>query len=270
MVDKVNPQWLKFGKQVRLLRERHGLSQDQLSRSMTISPAMLSAIERGIRGCKPEHAEQIDRALNTGGRVRRLWEGLPSGNGFPDWFRDVVELQREASEIREYHPLLIPGLLQTEEYARTILRDGQPTDSAAEIDEQVRARMDRQSILSSDRPPLLLVVLDETLLRRPIGGREIMGRQLEHLLEASAIPHVVIQVVPMATEHHPGLSGAFTLITVPNRGVVLYMETRISGTPVDDPDGVEEYVRLYGELRGVALPPAASRGLIEKVRGEFQ
>lgn len=270
MVQKVNAQWLRFGRQVRLHREQARLSQDQLARMIPVSPAMLSAIERGVRGVKPGYAEQFDEALNTDGKLRHLWENLNKSNGFPLWYRDVVRMEREASEIREYHPLLIPGLLQTKEYARTILRDGRPADTDLEINELVTARMERQSILAADRPPLLLAVLDETVLRRPIGGREIMGRQLDHLLEASTGPHVVVNVVPLNTEHHPGLSGPFTLITVPEKGEILYLETRRSGAPVDDEDEVRNYVRLYGELRSVALPPAASRELIKTVRGDFQ
>lgn len=227
-------------------------------------------MERGVRGTKADYLDQIDQVLNTGGQVRQLWERATGSNAFPEWFRDIEQLQRKASEIREYHPLLVPGLLQCEAYARTIIRLGNPTSSAAEIDEQVRARMSRQTLLASDRPPLLLVALDEMVLRRPFGGPETMVRQLDHLLEVSEQPHVVVQAVPLATEYHPGLDGAFTLITVPGQAEILFLETRISGTPVDDPEGVQEYSRVFGELRGVALPPVASRELMERIRREFQ
>ncbi len=269
MVQKIDPRWLRFGTQLRRLREQAGVSQDRLARSLNVSASMLSAMERGARGTKADYLNQIDRVLNTGGQVRQLWERMTGSNAFPVWFRDIEQLQRKASEIREYHPLLIPGLLQCEEYARTIIRVGNPTHSKAEVDEQVQGRVNRQALLTSERPPLLLVVLDETVLRRPFGGATTMVRQLEHLLELSREPHVVLQIVPFGTERHPGLDGAFTLITVSGQAEILYLESKVSGTPVDDTDGVQVCSRIFGELRGVALPPVASRELMEKVRGEF-
>ncbi|GAA1986032.1 helix-turn-helix transcriptional regulator [Nocardiopsis rhodophaea] len=245
------------------------MTQDQLAKALNVSASMLSAMERGARGTKVEYVDEIDRILNTGGKVRLLWERTNGSNAFPDWFRDIEQLQRRASEIREWHPTLIPGLLQCEEYARMIIRIGTPTASDAAIDEKVRARMNRQTILTSEHPPLLLAVVDESVFIRPFGGRGTMARQLDHLLAISRKPHVVVQVVPLSTEYHPGLDGAFTLITVPERGEVLYMETRVSGTPMDGPEEVQEYSRVYGELRGVALPPVASRELLEEKRGEL-
>ncbi|EOR72648.1 helix-hairpin-helix DNA-binding motif-containing protein [Thermobifida fusca TM51] len=106
---------------------------------------MLSAVERGIRNCKPDLAAQIDHVLNTGGKVRRLWEINHTNSAFPHWFRDIVQLQRAASEIWEFQIALIPGLLQTKEYARTRIQLAQPTASVEEIDQKVRARLDRQS-----------------------------------------------------------------------------------------------------------------------------
>ncbi|AAZ54302.1 helix-turn-helix motif [Thermobifida fusca YX] len=145
MADRVNPHWLKLGSQIRLLREAQGLSQAQLSQALNISQAMLSAVERGIRNCKPDLAAQIDHVLNTGGKVRRLWEINHTNSAFPHWFRDIVQLQRAASEIWEFQIALIPGLLQTKEYARTRIQLSQPTASVEEIDQKVRARLDRQS-----------------------------------------------------------------------------------------------------------------------------
>lgn len=253
MVEKVRPQWLKVGRQVRQLREAQGISQEQLSRSMTVEPAMLSAIERGIRGCKPEYAQQIDQALNTEGKIARLLDStLNTGSGLAAWAHDVVQLQQQASEIRQFQLGLVPGLLQTEEYARTMLRGGQPHDTETEIEEQVQTRIRRQDLLERDKPPVLLVVLDHSVLFRPVGGHEIMGRQLGHLMALSDSPYIVIQVVPTRTPHHPGLSGSFQLIRIPHRTEVAYLETLVSGTPIDDVDHVGEYARMFGELRGVA------------------
>ena len=127
-------------------------------------------------------------------------------------------LERAASEIWVYHPLMVPGLLQTEEYAAHILRVSHPLGhSSREIEELVRGQMERKAIFDQERPPRLIVVVDEGVLRRPTGGREVMRRQIGHLLQESSRPFVSIQVVPYDSEHHPGLSNGFALFTVPGR-----------------------------------------------------
>ncbi|MEY9211948.1 hypothetical protein ABH917_001394 [Thermobifida halotolerans] len=133
----------------------------------------------------------------------------------------------------------------------------------------MRGRMNRKKIFDRERPPRLVVVVDEGVLRRPTGGREVMKRQLGNLLEESEKPHVSVQVVPYDSDHHPGLTNSFMLFTVPRRNPVLYVETRRSGTPTDDSDAVDDYSQLFSDLRGAALPLGASRQLIAQIQGEF-
>ncbi|MDA0566038.1 helix-turn-helix domain-containing protein [Streptomonospora sp. S1-112] len=268
MVERTNPKWVRFGRELRRIRDQSGLSQQQLGREISVSHAMISAMERGARGARREHVERIDQVLSTGGTLVRALERLSEHNGFPTWFRGVVSLEQQATEIKSFQPLLVHGLLQTEDYARTILRDGRPMDTDAEIEELVQARMARQSILASDHAPLLLLVLDETAIQRPVGGPRIMRAQLDHLLEASESSRVTLQIVPLATENNPGLSGPFTLLYVQGADI-LYMETPLSGAPVEALEEVSQYARLLGDIRGVALPPRESRKLIEAARGEF-
>jgi hypothetical protein len=144
---------------------------------------------------------------------------------------------------------------------------------AIQVEELVQARIARQELLWNDNPPRVFVVLDESVLIRPVGGREIMSRQLESLLSASETSaHVVVQVVPMSTAPHPGLDGSFQLIKLPEpqKGQVLVLETRVSGAPEDSPEHVGEYAQAFEDLRAAALPPAASRDLIRKAQGELQ
>ncbi|GAA3750249.1 helix-turn-helix domain-containing protein [Salinactinospora qingdaonensis] len=270
MPKKVKPQWVGFGRELRRWREQQGFTQGQLGDRVSISYGLVSAFERGTQAPKLDYVERIDQALSSGGALVRLWHAANKGNGLASWFRGLASLIQQASELREYNPMLIPGLLQTNDYARTILRAGQPGDTDDEIEEQVAARMSRQSILSSERPPHLVEILDEAVLRRPVGGREIMAQQLKRLLDAISGSRLTLQVIPLSTEHHPGLSEAFSLVAVPERGEALYMETRMSATAVDEPEVVAAYNRHFGDLRGAALPPAASRELIESIRGEFQ
>ncbi|WP_344972343.1 helix-turn-helix domain-containing protein [Salinactinospora qingdaonensis] len=258
-----------MGREIRRLRRQAGLSQDDLGRSVGMTYGMISAIERGIRGVKPDYLKQIDAHLSTDGKLIRLWESL-NKDRFPSWLRDVLELERQAVEVREWHPVLIPGLLQTEEYARTIVRNGRPTDMDDEVDGIVAARMARQDILKQERPPLLLVVLDETVIRRPVGGADVMRPQLDELLKMSHAPRVTIQIVPFTAEQHPGLSGPFRLLQDSEGNDVLYLEHVLSGTPVEERDEINHCARLYSDLRGVALPPEESRDLIERAKGELQ
>lgn len=259
----------RFGNEMRRHREQAGISQKQLARAVLMSQSMISGLELGQKSTRRDHVARIDDALNTNGLLMRRWESLNSYNGFPDWFKDVVTLERGATEIWEYQPLLVPGILQTKSYAKTIIRLGRPADTEQEIDHQVKARIDRQTILTSERSPLLMSVIDETVLRRPIGGCETMKSQLDHLLKVASWPRATVQVIPMTTEYHPGLDGGFQLLTVPDKGRVLYIETRISGTPVDEPESVDDFVGLYGDLRGIALPPNESRKLMETIRSEY-
>ncbi|WP_281260757.1 helix-turn-helix domain-containing protein [Murinocardiopsis flavida] len=269
MGDQARAQWVRFGRELRRVRAQQGMTQQQLGKSVSVSYAMISAIERGVRGARRDLVEQIDHLLSTKGSLLRLWETVGSSSGgFPDWFRSTADLEQRASEIKTSQPLLIHGLLQTEGYARTILRDGRPTDTEAEIDELVAGRLERQAVMERDRPPSFLMVLDETAVRRPVGGREIMKAQLTRVLEASERSHVVVQVLPQASANNPALNGPFTLITA-EETEILYMETPLSGTVIDAPRIVGQYGRLLGDIRGVALPPRESRVLIDTVRGEY-
>jgi hypothetical protein len=229
---------------------------------------MLSAMERGARGIKREHLERVDRELDTGNALVNLWDST-SDSALPTWYQDAAKRERASTEIWEYHPLLVPGLLQTEAYARCLLTMGLPRESPAEIDDLLQARMDRKTILRSDRPPFIVVVLDGSVLIRPVGGKRVMHEQLGHLLDLSERPNVSIQVIPFETEYHPGLYHAFSLFMVPNQGTVLYTENRHSGAPTDDPVIVADYARHYGDLRGAALPREASLQLIAQAQREF-
>lgn len=230
---------------------------------------MLGAIERGQRRCKPDYAPAIDRVLATGTLVTDWTARLSATTGLPSQYETVGELEEAASTIREYQLGFVPGRLQTSAYARAVLRIGSPRAAEDELDALVATRLARQELLTGARRPLYQVVVDETVLRRPIGGRGTMGPQLAHLAAMSALPNISVQVVPMTTERHPGLSGSFELYTT-SEGPVVYLESRISGESFRDTASIDEYEQAFGDLRGVALPPEASRELIETVQGEAQ
>lgn len=265
MAHVIKERWLRLGRQIRGYRERAGLSQQEVAQKIMVSPTMLSAMERGTRGIKREHLERLDKVLGTGGTLVDSWD-ISSDAGIPEWYQDGTERERAAYEIRTYQPLVIPGLLQTERYAQSLLRAGLPTSPTDEIARLVRGRMDRQAVLAKKDPPRLVAIIEETVLRRPFGGRDLMADQLAYLLSKLQEQHISIHVVPFDTEYHPGLPEAFSLYSLHDRPDILYLETRRAGSATTD---VGDYARLFRDLLGAALPPPASRKLIAQIQGEF-
>ncbi|MFC4563110.1 helix-turn-helix transcriptional regulator [Nocardiopsis mangrovi] len=246
------------------------MTQSQLARAVNMVQSHLSSIELGKKGTTGDQVKRLDVVLSAGGVLESRWQELHERkNGYADWFAGTAVLEGTATDIKVNSPLLVPGLFQTEGYARTIIRYGDRTATPADVEEQVLGRLERQKILASDQGPIVTVVLDESVLRRNLGGDTIMKAQIEHLIEISALPRTTIHVVEMSSEYQPGLDGTFHLFTVPDHGELVYTETRISGYPVDDPEAVQEYVGLFGELRGAALSPAASRELMNQIRREY-
>ncbi|MDS1270175.1 helix-turn-helix transcriptional regulator [Lipingzhangella sp. LS1_29] len=245
------------------------MTQQQLAKAVLLSQSQLSGIELGNKGTTTEQIRRLDTVLNTGGVLLRRWQDMQRSDGYAEWFRGVVPLEQESTEIRAYQPLTVPGLLQTENYARSLIRQGRPTASTDEIDKQVQGRLQRQAVLQADPGPRLLAVVEEHVLRRPIGGRAIMREQLDHLREVATWSRVTVQIVPMNTEQHYGTDGAFLMFTVAGQGTIVYTETRVSGTPLDSPTVVEDYTNVFAELRGVALPPRASQTLLTEIHQEL-
>jgi transcriptional regulator with XRE-family HTH domain len=260
----------RFGNELRTWREHAGLTQMQFSSAVPISQSQVSAIERGAKGTTEAQVRRFDDVLNTQGALLRRWhDSRKNEQGYASWFVGVAEIEQQASEIREYCPLLISGLLQSKSYAHAVLRTGRPTDTDEEITELVTRRIQRQELLNAPRPPVLWVIIEEHVLRRPIGGPQILSDQLTTLLDISEHPKVTVSVVPADTEVHPGQDGPFLIFTVPGKGDVCYSETRVSGTPSDDPEVIRSYRGVFAEIAGVALPPKASRQLISRVKKEL-
>ncbi|MDA2814144.1 helix-turn-helix transcriptional regulator [Nocardiopsis sp. RSe5-2] len=269
MVGKNSARWARVGRQIHAEREKVGIPLKDLAEATGISAAMLSAMERGKRGIKRSHVVKIDAALGTKKILEGVWDGSAESDLLPPWFQQAAQRERAATEIRQYSLTVVPGLVQTEDYMRTLLRSGLPNAPTAKLEELVQARRTRQRLLEGEVPPRLLLILDETVLRRPVGGRAIMRNQLDRLVEVADWPYVSVQVVPFATEHHPGLSNGFVLYRV-DGGYLLWLETRRSGTGSQDAEAVDDYLRLFGDLQGAALPAAASLKLIKEIRGEFE
>jgi hypothetical protein len=181
---------------------------------------------------------------------------------FPDWSRRFIELSATAVRIREYAAHTVPGLLQTEDYARAVLSVGRTLTSATQLTERVAFRMDRQERLCSDDCPDLVVILDESVLRRPIGSPAVMREQLRRLLATEHDPHIAVQVLPFAAGAQPGMGGSLTVLTLDDGSEVAYTEGADFGQLIDEPEDVTAYLLSYDQLRANALPPDMSLDML--------
>ena len=256
-----------FGAMLRYYRERAGLSRTELARQISKSVSLIQAIELGQRAATADVTEDLERVLPADGALTRLRDEIGDGLGYqayPSWFQEWLASEREAKKLRWFGPVLVPGLLQTEDYARAIFgtRFG-VTDE--EIDEQVAARLKRREILARDQPPALWVIVDEMVLRRAVGGRYVMREQVGHLIEVSRRPHVSVQVISSAVGVHLGLcAGGFAIADFEGAPAVGYQETACQGQFVDRREDVETLLECWDTLVREALPWAASQALLEE------
>lgn len=252
-----------FGSELRRLRVEAGWTQEQLGDEINYSAALVGMVETARRMPSRDFAEACDRAFDTGGLLVRMWP-LVRKEAYPTWFRPFVDLEREAHTLRSWELAVVPGLLQTTEYARELLRSW-PGTTEGQVEEMVAARIERQTILASDRPPLMWFVMDEGVLHRPIGDPEIMRGQLQALVEASPHSHVKIQLVPRSAGAHPGVLGAFAIASFDRAPDVAFLASAGEGHVTDYPAEVRSVASVYDTIRTEALPVGASLDLITKV-----
>jgi transcriptional regulator with XRE-family HTH domain len=253
-----------FAAELRHARAARGLTQEALAEKIAYSPSLVGMIETGRRIPTLDLAERCDAALETSGVLTRMHR-LVATEAYPSWFRPWVELEKAATSLRSWQPMIVDGLLQTAEYARAVLRAARPYDRDEAIDQLVTARMDRQSILERDDAPRLWVVLDETVLSRPVGETSVMADQLDRLIAAGRDPGVTIQVMPAAAGAHPGLLGPFVLAGFDSSPDVAYLDNALAGQVVERAEDVTHVAGLYDTIRAEALSPRASADLITQV-----
>ncbi|MEU7896423.1 helix-turn-helix transcriptional regulator [Nonomuraea sp. NPDC049152] len=252
-----------FGSELREFRTRAGLSQEQLAERLSYSLSLVCAIELARRTPSRDFAERADLVLDTGGSLLRLWP-LVRQAAYPAWFRPWLEIEQTARTLQTWQPLLIPGLLQTEDYAREVFRR-EPAATAEQAEEAVSARMTRQAVLRRRDPPMYWVVLDEWVVRRTVGSAATMRGQVRALLESAELPNVTVQVVPVDAQAVPGLTGAFVIAKVSGEPDLVYLESAGEGYVTDRPADVESIARRYDVIRSLALPVHASLNLLSKV-----
>ena len=253
-----------FGAKIRAHRERADMSLEGLSDIVNVSRSHLARIETAEVMSPPSLPGRLDAAFGTDGIFEELYR-LASREIHPDQFRRHMELESRSRRIEAYAVQIVPGLVQTEDYARAQFVISSPKATRDEIEELVTARMSRQALLGADPPPDLSLILDEGVLRRGFGGPAVMRAQLTRLAELAHTPTTVVQVVPFELGGHALAGGTLKLMTLDNGARVAYEESISTGTLLEDVGIVAERQRAYDLLRACAMSPGDSAALIRSV-----
>ncbi|GAA3372757.1 helix-turn-helix transcriptional regulator [Streptomyces sannanensis] len=250
-----------YGAELRRHREAAGMSLARLAEVLNYSKTYLGNIETADRMTPRDLSPKLDAAFDTDGHFVRLY-ALAKREAHPDKYRRYMDLEAEAVDIRHYAGHLVPGVLQTEAYARALLRAGDPDASHEVIEEKVAARLGRQERLRGDQPPRLSVVMEEAVIRRPVGGPTGMREQLAALLSLMDTATTMIQILPFAHGPHGLLGGSQDLLLLRDGTRIAYSEGSNSGVVIEDHEDVDRRWRAYDRLRAYALRPRDSAALI--------
>jgi transcriptional regulator with XRE-family HTH domain len=268
--------------ELRRLREAAKLTCEEVADHLECSASKISRVETGRVSVSPRDvrdmlelygvpAGQRDSLVQLARDSRQKgWWHAYSDTMLPQ-FATYVGLESAASEIRIYEVNLIPGLLQTEDYARAVIRAGMMSSPAEDVERRVALRMARQPAVTRDDPPKVWAVMDEAALRRQVGGAELMRLQLEHLIAQAALPNVAVQVIPFTGGAHPAMGRPFTILVFPDRvdTDVVYLEDLTSSLYLEDIAEVDRYNVFFNHLRATALSFEDSAALIKSVVKEM-
>jgi transcriptional regulator with XRE-family HTH domain len=258
-----------FGEQLAEHRKRAGLTQVELAERVICSPSLIAHFEAGRRRPRRVDAQRIDQALGTGKffeKLRRTLLRLP----YAAHFNDAAELEPEAIGICEFGLSLVPGVLQTAAYARAVFWAFEPNPVPEEVDAKVVNRIKRSEILKDPKAPLLWAILDESVLRRAVGGPAVMAEQLRHIAALGRSGRVLVQVIPFSAGGHALQGSMLNLMRFPDQPPVSYVEGIHTGTLLDDPALVRSCQQAYDMASAVALSPEASLGLIETAAEDYE
>ncbi|MCO6011038.1 helix-turn-helix domain-containing protein [Actinoallomurus purpureus] len=257
-----------FGLEIRTFRNDAGLSQTQLADALGCTGQWVGAVELADKGPSEAFALDLDTYFQTNGSFHRLWKTIKRASqrsATPAWFKPWIPIEQKAKILKTWQPLVVPGLLQTPAYARAILQS-KPGITQSELEKQVTARIERQQLLVAENPPLLWAILDESVLWRSVGSEEIMRHQLAALIEATAVNHVTVQVVPKERTGTAGLSGPFVIATMDGGPDIVYLDDAAEGRVASNSSEATEVLNWYDSVRADALPAQASVDLVSKVR----
>ncbi|MFF3420920.1 helix-turn-helix domain-containing protein [Streptomyces sp. NPDC002698] len=273
---------LVLGKRLRHLREQAGVSFEEAARAIEVTALTVRRIEKAEVGLRIPYVRELLRAygvptaevddfLALAREANKPGWWYSYRDVLPDWFSAYVSLESEAGVIRLYEPHYVPGLLQTRDYATALMRVGFPNESKQDVARRVALRMKRQDLLAKPDAPAVWAILDETVLRRPVGGPEVMRAQFDRLTEALDLPKVRIQIMRFGVGAHPGAFGPFHhfrfgFSELPD---IVYTESLVGAVYVDRPDVVVNYLEVLDRMSVQAEPVARTRAILGELRKEL-
>jgi transcriptional regulator with XRE-family HTH domain len=269
--------------ELRRLRAEAGLTREEVTERTGINEATLYRLE--VARARPQTrtlmallelygVTEADRteliALSRQSAEQSWLQSFP--NELPEPYTTYISFEGEARTLLNYECLFVPGLLQTEDYARAALQRGNPTGTKEEVQRLVEARMGRQAVLTRDPPLRLWAIVDEAALHRPVGGHEVMQAQLTRLIEAAELPQVTLQVLPYEVGGHPGMMGAFAILQFGDTAAsdVVYIESQAGDLFLESETDLSRFSAIFEHLRALALPPEASVSLISRITQEMK
>ena len=255
-----------FASELRAQREARGWTQDELAARTNYAPSTIASIETMALKAQAKSAKVFDDVFELPGTFARI-EEMMSGSVYPASFAPFTEYEAEAKTLRTFQHSLIPGLLQTEPYARAVLST-KPNASQDQIGKLVMGRLARQAVLGREQPPLMYVLLDEGVLYRPVAELGIMHDQFVYMADMAGRPYITIQVVPYGAGGHSGLLGAFTIAETSDKPGIVSIEDACDGRVAEDAEVVDLARMVFEALRSEAMNPSESRTLMEKVAKE--
>ncbi|MFJ3906889.1 helix-turn-helix domain-containing protein [Streptomyces vinaceus] len=256
------------GAQVGAARIAKGMTQRALAEALHIDVETIASIEQGRRALMPNVAEQLDRILGLPGVLSIAATRMPEVDMVPAWAEEYMEREAEALALSWFDTMIVPGLLQTEGYARAVFGCRVPFVGEEKIELQTAHRMQRQELLRRPVPPTLSFVVWEAALRDRIGGREVYRDQIRHLRACAERPAISFQVLPLGVTSQAGLAGPFTLLETPEFQHLAYSETQRGSFLVRDPNEVSILSQKYAMLRSQALNFAETKDLLDRLLGE--
>ncbi|WP_406008369.1 helix-turn-helix domain-containing protein [Streptomyces sp. NBC_00637] len=283
MASNVNPtvRRRRLGQELRRLRELKGMTAEEVAERLLVSQSKISRLENGRRSISQRDVRDLCGVYEVEDQrmVDSLMEMAKDSRQQGWWhaFGDVpysvyIGLETDAASLRVYDPQVVPGLLQTRQYAEALISGALPEAPPADIEKRIQVRLRRQERISTaDNPLRLWAVLDEAALRREVGNRQVMIEQLDYLLEMSQLPHVTVQLIPFTMGAHPGVSGQYAILEFPDAAdsSVVYIEGVTSDLYLEKPQDVQKYSVMYEHLRAQALNADQTREFIAKVAKDY-
>jgi transcriptional regulator with XRE-family HTH domain len=283
VASSVNPtvRRRRLGQELRRLREQKGMTAEEVAERLLVSQSKISRLENGRRSISQRDVRDLCGVYEV--EDQRIVESLMQmakdsrQQGWWHSFGDIpysvyIGLETDAASLRVYDPQVVPGLLQTRQYAESLITGALPETAAADIEKRVQVRLRRQQRINAQENPLRLwTVLDEAALKRVVGNRAVMREQLEHLVEQAQMPHVTVQVIPFELGAHPGLNGQYAILEFPDASdsSVVYIEGVTSDLYLEKPNDVQKYSVMYEHLRAQALNVEQSRQFIEDIAKSY-